>query len=190
MGFFSDVWDVVKDVGAAIVSGIIGTLVHYIYIGYVYIANILKPKKSLSDCLIGVLEELNLFSNNVDLSKVRIVENATGLAKLGLTNNYTIYFSSSIDEYDDLHILLHELRHVQQYQDWGYVVFVAKYDYQIVRYGYENAPIEIEARKFADDNYSMVRNKYDLDCREATDPESPIFKSIINEDWTMLLDLV
>ena len=193
MGFFGDAWGVVKDVGAILLSTLL-TLWHYAYILVVMGLNAFKPKIPISDCLIKVLEELDLLSSNVDLRRVSIIENAIGLAGLGLTNNYTIYISSSFDEIDDLWLFLHELKHVEQYQDLGYVVFVATYDYQLVRYGYKNAPLEISASDFATANKKSVKDKYDADCipggGPAGDPDSPIFRQIINEDWTMLLDLI
>ncbi len=194
MGWLSDglnwVRDKALDIGASILSITLGTLFHYLYIGTVYTLNAFKSKKRISDCLIKVMEDLDLFPSDVNLSKVRIIQNARGLAGDGLTNNYTIYISGKFDEIESLRLLLHELKHVAQYQDMGYALFVITYDYQFVRYGYTSAPLEKAARKFADDNEVKVNDQYDLDCRLVTSPNSPVFKQmIIDEDWTMLLDL-
>jgi hypothetical protein len=40
----------------------------------------------------------------------------------------------------------HEVKHVQQYQQLGVVVFLLKYIWLSVRYGYYNNPFEKEAR--------------------------------------------
>ncbi len=41
----------------------------------------------------------------------------------------------------------HEMRHIRQIRKKGVVVFYVKYLYFNIRYGYENNPLEIEARK-------------------------------------------
>lgn len=40
----------------------------------------------------------------------------------------------------------HEAMHWQQYQRYGVIGFYARYFYYMLRYGYQNNPMEIEAR--------------------------------------------
>lgn len=40
----------------------------------------------------------------------------------------------------------HELKHVEQFQRYGFWGFIARYLYQCARYGYRDAPLEIEAQ--------------------------------------------
>ena len=41
----------------------------------------------------------------------------------------------------------HELKHIEQYQQYGYFVFLAKYVWESIRHGYYNNKFEIEARE-------------------------------------------
>ena len=43
-------------------------------------------------------------------------------------------------------LVAHERQHWRQWIRMGAVMFYATYLWQIVRYGYENAPMEVEAR--------------------------------------------
>jgi hypothetical protein len=42
-------------------------------------------------------------------------------------------------------VLRHELAHVRQWERYGRVGFLARYLWQCARYGYANAPLELEA---------------------------------------------
>ena len=44
-------------------------------------------------------------------------------------------------------LVRHEQVHWAQYQRMGIVRFYATYIYQVLRYGYHNAPMEVEARQ-------------------------------------------
>ena len=44
-------------------------------------------------------------------------------------------------------LVRHEQVHWAQYQRMGLVRFYATYIYQVLRYGYHNAPMEVEARQ-------------------------------------------
>jgi hypothetical protein len=61
-------------------------------------------------------------------------------------------------EKDNQNLLLHELVHWKQYQDKGLLQFYYDYFTQIAKYGYDNAPMEIEARAnevpFCQTNYT------------------------------------
>jgi hypothetical protein len=43
--------------------------------------------------------------------------------------------------------LLHELKHVEQYQRYGAIRFILLYLYETVRRGYHNNRFEVEARE-------------------------------------------
>lgn len=43
-------------------------------------------------------------------------------------------------------LLRHERAHVQQWKRYWYIGFLPVYFYQVLRYGYWNAPLEVEAR--------------------------------------------
>lgn len=47
--------------------------------------------------------------------------------------------------------LLHELKHVEQYQRYGVVRFILLYLYETIKKGYRNNKFEVEARE-AEDN--------------------------------------
>ena len=48
--------------------------------------------------------------------------------------------------------LRHELCHVRQYQQHGYLLFLLKYLWESIRHGYYNNRFEIEARAAESDN--------------------------------------
>jgi hypothetical protein len=63
----------------------------------------------------------------------------------GITFGYGIYLRNDLVEDDRL--LSHELRHVHQYENAGSIAaFLAEYVRQIAVHGYEDAPLEIDAR--------------------------------------------
>lgn len=43
----------------------------------------------------------------------------------------------------------HEYWHTVQYRKMGYIKFLAKYFYYNIKYGYQDNPLEIEARTYA-----------------------------------------
>lgn len=55
--------------------------------------------------------------------------------------------------------IIHELVHIRQYQDLGGIyAFLKRYYYEIRKYGYNNSPLEKEAR---DKSEIILRRKYD-----------------------------
>lgn len=46
-------------------------------------------------------------------------------------------------------VLAHELVHVEQYERFGFVGFLARYVWYTLRYGYAKNPLEVEARERA-----------------------------------------
>jgi len=64
----------------------------------------------------------------------------------GLTLGYGIYVVASYLK--DQSLLVHELVHVSQYEALGGINnFLKRYIPELVKFGYDNAPLEIEARK-------------------------------------------
>jgi len=62
-------------------------------------------------------------------------------------------------KYKSESLICHELIHVKQYQDCGGIKgFLKKYEKQLSKYGYWNAPMEIEARLKA----KILIDKYNL----------------------------
>ena len=53
--------------------------------------------------------------------------------------------------------LLHELKHVQQYQQNGFAGFILKYLFDWVKHGYYNNRFEVEARESENDS-SLLNN--------------------------------
>ncbi len=43
--------------------------------------------------------------------------------------------------------LKHELCHIKQFQEHGYVIFIAKYLWESIKHGYHNNKYEVEARE-------------------------------------------
>ena len=90
--------------------------------------------------------------------KVRIKENAW-VAKLAAkkmkADKVAIVFGSTIHLHNtsrheflnDSDWLCHELKHVEQYQQNGFVGFIVKYFFDWIKNGYQNNRFEIEARK-------------------------------------------
>ena len=79
------------------------------------------------------------------LRKVAIETELLGPDTAGLTLGYGIYLRA--DQNSD-QLLSHECRHVYQYETFGSIgAFMPIYLQQIVQYGYEEAPLEIDARQ-------------------------------------------
>ncbi len=56
--------------------------------------------------------------------------------------------------------VLHELKHVEQYERLGFFPFLWRYFREYLKYGYYNAPLEVEARA-AESEVSLLE-QYDL----------------------------
>lgn len=70
--------------------------------------------------------------------------NFLGPGTLGITLGYCIYIREG---YLDDRLLSHEFRHVYQYEVSGSIrVFIAEYLQQLIQYGYDLSPYEIDAR--------------------------------------------
>ena len=64
---------------------------------------------------------------------------------IGLTLGYGIYLVAG--HRLDLRLIAHELRHVAQYEECASIpAFLDRYLREILEFGYENAPLEVDAR--------------------------------------------
>jgi len=64
----------------------------------------------------------------------------------GMTLGYSIYIC---DGFHSERLLSHELRHVQQYEHYGSIKhFLREYLSQVFEYGYTDAPLEVDARRY------------------------------------------
>jgi hypothetical protein len=82
---------------------------------------------------------------------LRSVAQETGLlspATAGLTLRYGIYIQSSV--WGKRQLVVHELVHVRQYEQWGFDAFLRKYLWECVTRGYPHAPMEQEAQSVAE----------------------------------------
>lgn len=55
----------------------------------------------------------------------------------------TIYIR---DGHHSISLMNHEIKHIEQMDRYGTIWFCLLYGYQIIRYGYDKAPLEEEAR--------------------------------------------
>ncbi len=79
------------------------------------------------------------------LQKVAIETGLLGPDTAGLTLGYGIYIRA--DQKSD-QLLSHECRHVYQYETFGSIRgFMPIYLQQIAQFGYEDAPLEVDARQ-------------------------------------------
>jgi len=62
----------------------------------------------------------------------------------GVTLPWSIYILP--ERIEDKALRMHELIHAEQIERMGVLRFYLVYLYQVIRYGYQNAPLEIEAR--------------------------------------------
>lgn len=79
-----------------------------------------------------------------ELRHAAIEAGLIGSDTLGITFGYAIYVRSA---HDEAGLLWHECRHVHQYEQAGSIAaFLPAYLKQIVEFGYDNAPLEVDAR--------------------------------------------
>ena len=53
------------------------------------------------------------------------------------------------EDINNVSLVRHEQKHWMQYKEMGLLRYYTTYIYQVVKYGYYNAPMEIEAREYA-----------------------------------------
>jgi hypothetical protein len=93
----------------------------------------------------------------IDIKNIRIKENSW-LAKLAakklkekrvaivLGNTIHLRNTTQQEFLQDKKWVKHELCHVQQFKQYGYIGFLVKYLWESIRTGYQNNKFEIEAR--------------------------------------------
>lgn len=93
---------------------------------------------------VGVVETLPL-PEDPELRKAAIQTGLLGPGMVGLTLGYAVLLCQGHDSSPRL--LSHEFRHVYQYEVFGSIQqFLPVYLSQIVHFGYESAPLEVDAR--------------------------------------------
>ena len=82
---------------------------------------------------------------DAELRAATVQAGLLGSGTIGLTLGYAVLVRSGWET--DGQLLSHEFRHVQQYEQLGSVrQFLPVYLEQIARFGYDDAPLEIDAR--------------------------------------------
>ena len=110
----------------------------------------------------------------MDLKKVHIKENSF-LARIAawkmkskavamvLGSTIHLHNISKEDFLKNTRLVKHELCHVQQYKEHGFIGFLIKYLWGCMRYGYYNCPFEKEARAAEDQSNNpekLIINNY------------------------------
>jgi len=65
---------------------------------------------------------------------------------IGDWNGFSTPFGAVIKEDTDK-VKAHEAKHIEQWWRYGVIGFPFVYGYQLLRYGYHNSPLEVEARE-------------------------------------------
>lgn len=78
------------------------------------------------------------------LRSVALSQGVVGPDTIGITFGHSLYL---VDGQITVRLLSHECRHIYQYERFGSIkAFLTEYLSQIVEFGYQNAPLEIDAR--------------------------------------------
>ncbi|RYE25225.1 MAG: DUF4157 domain-containing protein [Sphingobacteriales bacterium] len=105
------------------------------------------------------------------MKPIRIIENSW-LARIGAKrmrfNRIAMVIGKTIHLYgaplnvfvNDKRWIIHELRHIQQYEETGFWKFVYKYTMECIRKGYYNNAYEVDARACESDETLLT--KYDI----------------------------
>lgn len=99
---------------------------------------------------------------------VRIIERSTlarlaakklGAKQIAMVFNKTIYLHNTSKQQflANTAWLLHELKHVEQYQQHGFIRFLFLYMVESIKRGYKENKLEVEARKSEQDTTLMER---------------------------------
>ncbi len=94
----------------------------------------------------------------MDLAGIRIKENSflariaalklrSGSVAMVLGRTIHLHNVSSEEFLKETRWVKHELCHVQQYKQHGFVPFLAKYLWESIKHGYHNNKFEVEARE-------------------------------------------
>ncbi len=78
------------------------------------------------------------------LRQAAIETGLLGPNMVGLTLGYSIFL---VNGHESARLISHECRHVYQYETFGSIErFLPVYLQQLVTYGYQDAPLEVDAR--------------------------------------------
>jgi hypothetical protein len=175
-------WAIAAFIGASASAGAI-MVGGYIYARIVKSDNRGTPGRRLSKIENWLMTH---FHKKIDLSEVRIVENArlrTLAPASALTIGNTIYWEGKCIECDggDMSLLLHELVHVGQYKRHGRAVFNLLYAWKFLTGGfkYRNNDLEREAFAFEEKNAAKLEKYRKEVCHFDEESQS--------DDWFWLI---
>ena len=93
---------------------------------------------------VSLVDQIPLPDDDPELREAALEAGLIGPDTRGITFGYAIYIRSDLDEPG---LLWHECRHVHQYEVAGSIAaFLQVYLQQIVEFGYDRAPLEVDAR--------------------------------------------
>lgn len=81
------------------------------------------------------------------LAKIAALKLRTNSVAMVIGNTIHLYNTSKEEFLENKRWLKHELCHLQQFKQHGYIMFVIKYLWESLKNGYYNNKFEIEARK-------------------------------------------
>ncbi len=100
--------------------------------------------KRPEDVRVSVVDSFPL-PDDPELRSVAVETGLLGPGMIGVTFGHGIYVC---DGHVDNRLISHECRHVYQYEEAGSIAaFLETYLWQIVTFGYHDAPLEIDARQ-------------------------------------------
>jgi hypothetical protein len=88
-----------------------------------------------------------IIKENSWLAKIAAKKLRSSTVAMVLGKTIHLYNTTREDFLQDERWLKHELCHVRQFQQHGYIAFTVKYLWESVRKGYHNNKFEVEARK-------------------------------------------
>ena len=117
----------------------VGQPLNELLLGVASSVGVLQPER------IRVVEVPSLpLPEDLELQQAALSAGLLGPGMVGLTFGYGIYVCYG---HGNVRLLSHEFRHVHQYEQAGSIAaFLSIYLQQIVTVGYNNAPLEIDAR--------------------------------------------
>ena len=90
-----------------------------------------------------------IISNNIAKIIVGIADKFNKMKIVGVTI-WPFIFIWPRSHLQDYKLITHEKKHLEQWKRYWIVGFLPVYIYQVIKYGYWNAPLEVEARSHAD----------------------------------------
>lgn len=94
------------------------------------------------------MEKVNFYiKENSWLAKIAARKLGTKAVAMVLGKTIHLHNTTKAEFLSDKKWVKHELCHIRQYREHGYLLFVVKYLWESVRKGYYNNRFEVEARK-------------------------------------------